>query len=292
MKMTCNMPDHAAVVDAMLEGFVRACQVIVESGLAPPDPAETNVRYQLEGKGEEDWKLPQNVMRDGWGDCEDLAAWRAAGLRSTGEDPGARCVVTETGPHKLHAVVQRSDGSIDDPSRELYQRQGGKGGRVGDLFDIVTNPASLILPHVDPGRMASQAAFGSRSPSTALVRYGASNIKKGIQSVFGGPNAPKPTMYDPTTPTPVTAVPPQYPPDYGYGYGPAGYPPQYGYPPDYGSPNPNYYNQYPPDYYPSSYDDGYGGYGGGDDGAYAFDDQVPASSRLFDPSDVLRTRLF
>jgi len=121
MQMTCRMPDHGAVVNAMLEGFVRACQVIIESGLAPVDPLEARVRYQLEPAGQEDWKLPQNVMRDGWGDCEDLAGWRAAGLRATGEDPDATCVVMRTGPGKLHAVVMRGDGSVDDVCMELMQ---------------------------------------------------------------------------------------------------------------------------------------------------------------------------
>ena len=123
MKMTCTLPDHAAAVEALLEGFVRACQVIIESGLAPLDPRDADVRYQLEGPGEEDWKLPQNVIRDGWGDCEDLAGWRAAGLRVSGEDPMAKVVVVKTGVGKLHAVVQRGDGAIDDPSRELHMRR-------------------------------------------------------------------------------------------------------------------------------------------------------------------------
>lgn len=123
MKMTCNIPDHAKAVEALLEGFVRCCMVCIDAGLAPLDPMDTGVRYQLEPQGEEDWKLPQNVIRDGWGDCEDVAAWRAAGLRLSGEDDGARCVVMSTGPRKLHAVVLRSDGRIDDPSRDLYMRQ-------------------------------------------------------------------------------------------------------------------------------------------------------------------------
>ena len=110
MKMTCRLPDHAVVVEALLEGFVRACQVIIAAGLAPLDPRDSDVRYQLEPAGEEDWKLPQNCIRDGWGDCEDLAGWRAAGMRLSGADPGARVVVVKTAPGKLHALVQRSDG--------------------------------------------------------------------------------------------------------------------------------------------------------------------------------------
>ena len=123
MKLTCTLPDHALVVEALLEGFVRACQVIVAAGLAPADLLDSKVKYQLEPPGEEDWKLPQYAIRDGWADCEDLAGWRAGGLRATGQDPEARVVVVRTGRGKLHAVVALSDGSLSDPSRDLWTRQ-------------------------------------------------------------------------------------------------------------------------------------------------------------------------
>src|SRR5260221_14657552 len=79
MKISSELPDHAAIVECVLEGFVRANQLLVESGVIPPDPMDVpGVRYQLEGPGEEDWKLGHNVVRDGWGDCEDVACWRPA----------------------------------------------------------------------------------------------------------------------------------------------------------------------------------------------------------------------
>jgi hypothetical protein len=123
MQMTCKLPDHAAAVEALLEGFVRCCQLCIEAGLAPPDPMDTRVEYRLEGYGQEDWKLPQNVIRDGWGDCEDMAGWRAGGYRATGEDPNARVVVVKTGESKLHAVVERGDGALEDVCRELRDRK-------------------------------------------------------------------------------------------------------------------------------------------------------------------------
>lgn len=146
MRMTCRLPDHAACVEALLEGFVLACMVCIEAGLAPNDPADApNVRYKLEPQGQEDWKLPQNVVRDGWGDCEDLAGWRAAGLRLSGEDPDAKCVVVRTGENKLHAVVRRSTGEVDDPSLELYRRQASVGelGVTSIVRDHRSNPAPV-----------------------------------------------------------------------------------------------------------------------------------------------------
>lgn len=130
MKMCSNIPDHAACLEAALTGFVAVARIMIASGLVPPFPHEANVRYQNEPVGEEDWKLPNNVIRDGWGDCEDLALWVAAGLQETGEDPGARVIIVRTGTNKLHAVVERSDGSIEDPSYDLYQGKRGADGNV------------------------------------------------------------------------------------------------------------------------------------------------------------------
>ena len=149
MRMTCNLPDHAAVVEALLEGFVLACQVCIAAGLAPRDPVGSGVLFRQEPAGEEDWKLPQNVVRDGWGDCEDLAGWRAGGLRDSGEDPGAKVVVVRTGKRKLHAVVQRSDGAIDDPSLDLarMERETSMGGGKVTYYDKGQGPYQKAKPN-------------------------------------------------------------------------------------------------------------------------------------------------
>jgi hypothetical protein len=129
MKMFSRLTDHAAVVEAVLEGFVLACVVLIESGVVPPYPHDAGVRYQMEPVGEEDWKLPTDVIREGWGDCEDLSFWTAAGHRVTGTDPGAHVRIMRIGPGKLHAIVMRSDGSIDDPSLDLCPAGGARGCR-------------------------------------------------------------------------------------------------------------------------------------------------------------------
>ena len=73
-----------------------------------PEPAA----QQFEG-----FDLPKDVMARGWGDCDDLAPWWAAELRESGDDPDAKPIVYQSGPKRWHAVVERGDGSIDDPSR-------------------------------------------------------------------------------------------------------------------------------------------------------------------------------
>jgi hypothetical protein len=131
--MTSDIPDHAIALEAVLEGFVQCAIILIASGAVPPFPHDACVRYQQEPTGEEDWALPHKVMAQGWGDCEDLAIWTAAGHRVTGSDPSARVIVVRTGASKLHAVVQRADG-IQDPSYEL------KGKTCADIYRVPPQP--------------------------------------------------------------------------------------------------------------------------------------------------------
>lgn len=122
MIATLQMPPAAAVIEAALEGLVRVNLVLMASGIIGPFPHDYDVVYRLEPDGEEDWKHGANVIRDGWGDCEDIAAWCAAGVRFTDEDPDAKAVVMRTGPTNLHCVVLLSNGLIWDPSLDLGMR--------------------------------------------------------------------------------------------------------------------------------------------------------------------------
>lgn len=121
MHVTTDLPEHATALEALGTGFVLVNCLLIMNGIVPVDPTDAEVVYKLEPPGEEDWKLAHRVMRDGWGDCEDLVFWRLAGLWVTGEDPDARFRVVRTGPGKLHAVIERGDGSYDDPSLDLVR---------------------------------------------------------------------------------------------------------------------------------------------------------------------------
>ncbi len=90
----------------------------------------SGVRYKPEPRGRERWLTPSVVMLKGHGDCEDLAAWRAAELRVTGIDPSARAIVVRTGDKRWHAVVQREDedgyyDEFEDPSAALGMQTAG-----------------------------------------------------------------------------------------------------------------------------------------------------------------------
>lgn len=85
---------------------------------------DSGVRYRPEPRGSEEWVTVPDLLQRGWGDCEDLAAWRCAELRLEGER--ATPCVRRSGPATYHALVCREDGSIEDPSRVLGLRRNAR----------------------------------------------------------------------------------------------------------------------------------------------------------------------
>lgn len=124
VRLTCYVPDiHTAA--AMLEGLTLACQAQLRqartAGAPLPKLYESGVRYKREPMGQEVWQLVKETLRKKSGDCEDLAAFRAAELREGGER-GARAVMVEVAPGMIHCVVRRANGKIEDPSAKLGMR--------------------------------------------------------------------------------------------------------------------------------------------------------------------------
>ncbi len=100
-----------------------------------PDPYVSGVVFKRErppGQGVEWWKRPARTLSCGGGDCDDLAPWRAASLRVSGEDPDALPVLVPIRPGLVHVAVQRGDGTLEDPSRVL----GMGGARVQPKYQI------------------------------------------------------------------------------------------------------------------------------------------------------------
>lgn len=82
----------------------------------------SGVRYQQEPFGEEEWQDIPYTLKLGYGDCEDLAAWRVAELRvkfNERADPEVMGRVLPSGMALYHIRVRREDGSIEDPSKLL-----------------------------------------------------------------------------------------------------------------------------------------------------------------------------
>lgn len=121
MRLKIAIPEphvSADVLDAGLEAVTRLNEQMITSGEVPTfDRAlRYGIQWRPEPPGEEHFDSADKVIKRKAGDCDDLAPYAAASLRVTGEDPGARAVVRPSGPKRWHAIVERSNGSIDDPS--------------------------------------------------------------------------------------------------------------------------------------------------------------------------------
>lgn len=120
-RATIVVPARPAAFEAALEGLTRVNERLLSdpaiAGPALPRLYDSGVKYKNEPR--DVWRHAADVAREGWGDCEDLSAWRAAELRVSGEDPDARVSTYKSGPSRYHAVVTRGDGTLEDPSRVL-----------------------------------------------------------------------------------------------------------------------------------------------------------------------------
>ncbi len=117
-----------------LAAHVDACTRDLRANPRPP-LYEAGVRYTRHDPSER-WQLPSETAARGGGDCEDLASWRCAELRLRGES--CRVVVKRTGPRVLHAVVERDDGSIEDPSRRLGMGRERIGSSMATTTGLIT----------------------------------------------------------------------------------------------------------------------------------------------------------
>ncbi len=119
-----DVPPIPELLEALAEGLVllnvALMQHAADNGVELPPLYESGIVYRVEPRGREWWETAGDlvaVVHDRSGDCEDLACYRAAELRHTGEDPDAHCVIVPTARGSLHAIVGRGDGTIEDPSR-------------------------------------------------------------------------------------------------------------------------------------------------------------------------------
>jgi hypothetical protein len=83
--------------------------------------------YREDPPGRDEWLLPSEAFAAPVVDCEDLAGIRVGELVTSGEDLGATVdIVQEDTPGKWHAIVRRSDGTYEDPTRYALARAAHK----------------------------------------------------------------------------------------------------------------------------------------------------------------------
>jgi hypothetical protein len=125
---TANEAVAHEVLNSMLECLVQMNVAIMRAQRFPP-LYTTHVRYRQEPLGQENWRDAAIVLRDGFGDCEDLAAYRVAELRVL-HKVHARCVFRwrtfmidgKTRVKLYHILVgvpHEGKMLIEDPSKRL-----------------------------------------------------------------------------------------------------------------------------------------------------------------------------
>ena len=117
MNISISVGAAQDTLNVLLEALTKVNLIKMRKKRLPP-LYESGVVYRKEPPGSERWIPAPRVYRAGHGDCEDLAAWRAAELRLAGEKR-ALAIAVRTGPKMWHAVVWRANGVIEDPSRAL-----------------------------------------------------------------------------------------------------------------------------------------------------------------------------
>ena len=149
MRINVAIPEEhvdAPVLDAALEAVTRLNESMLARNEIPTfDKAlQYGVKWRPEPAGDEHFDHGQRVLQRRWGDCDDLAPLHAASLRHTGEDPEATAIVKRSGPKRWHAVVQRSDGTIDDPSQRAGMGPGIAPGVHGAWVPPMLPPSAVV----------------------------------------------------------------------------------------------------------------------------------------------------
>lgn len=165
MRINVAIPEahvDAPVLDAALEATTRLNEAMLRQGQVPTfdDGLKQGVQWRPEPPGDEHFDHAKTVLHRGWGDCDDLAPWHAASLRHTGEDPNAKAIVYKSGPHRWHAIVQRHDGSTEDPSLAAGMRR--HSGIHGAAIPLMYDPPSAVVggAYVVKPAIAMQPAGG------------------------------------------------------------------------------------------------------------------------------------
>ena len=174
MRATLDVQDPEKILNTLVDVSIPTM-----GGL--PDIYGGTIRYKKEGAGREYWQAPSETARTGQGDCEDLAVYLAAQRRASGQDPAARVRVVRTGPKMRHALVQRGDGTLEDPSRALGMLgpdgRGNPLGADGEVAPVApaaipADPmAALMLMPMDPATRAVLTLLQNKKTRKIILKF-------------------------------------------------------------------------------------------------------------------------
>ena len=120
-----EQPLSDASLNVMLLALMAIDELYLKAHPETPLLYSSGVVYQEEPPGAEDWQDIPTCLKLRWGDCEDLACWRAAELRvryGIAAVPFFTRQVKSDGSTLYHIMVRLPDGRTEDPSRQLGMR--------------------------------------------------------------------------------------------------------------------------------------------------------------------------
>jgi len=210
MRVCIDIPHHAELFCRVLEGIIEAGRLEIESGAVEPGPPGDLPLVEDDDVGhpgaQENWQFPSVTARRG-GDCKDVAVWRAASLRASGEDPDATVEIWQTGPRDLHCVVLRGDGSTEDVWSAI--REGtwgdGYGYSLGATRGTVDHRggSAVTVPAGSRAGASLQAPAPDRRGLTAIANSQRQGSTLAWQGTAG--SALTPTSRTATSETQITA---------------------------------------------------------------------------------------
>lgn len=187
MLAVLHIPRGLAFYDDALEGLTRINERLYRAGRARsvyakgPD-GRPLVRYEQE-HGTEEWRNAEEVVAEGFGDCEDLACARAGELRASGK-PRARAFASQSAPNLVHIKVDvNGDGkTIEDPSRVL-----GMGQHQGTVINMFDDDSSGIDESGAEAVTDDDIEIGADPSSSADISWHVEKTPNGWQGVVRVP---------------------------------------------------------------------------------------------------------
>jgi hypothetical protein len=113
------------VIQILLWALIRLNREYLRMHPETPPLYKSGVRYIREKEGEEIWPTIGEILKEGGGDCEDLACWRVAELRNQGVAARPawrhRKVKMPSGIEGTlyHILVYIPGKGFEDPSRSM-----------------------------------------------------------------------------------------------------------------------------------------------------------------------------
>lgn len=184
LKVDIRPPAEPRALAATLTGLTALNELLFDvyrrNGHPLPSLYDTDVKYQRED-GTERWLDVGEVLKGGEGDCEDLATYRAAELRDAGEPAYVDVVPAQSG-RGYHAIVIRADGSVEDPSRVLLDRQSMKRGRNMERNTCidVRDDGSYYVGEVDIPAEDGNVSVSAKGNTGAEALERAANVAQSI----------------------------------------------------------------------------------------------------------------